>query len=215
MARLMPPAKALNPVHMRRHIKESFASTYLTIISIIQGVALSALYSVVEPRYEHFGIAQWIMVAATLLLIIATWHLFMINALAFKWVLSLMDSLVPFLLGTLELFVIECITLDQQTWLLALLVYYGATIPAYLNLRIRAVHDPDNQAVIGVIKKSWRWFHRWIYVTVVAQLSLWFASLTELEPAVLRIVLPGLSLVNLVLVLIQSLFYWSAIQRVP
>jgi len=95
-------SESLRPTRMRQHIKDSFASTYLTIISIIQGVALSVLYSTLEPRYEHLDVAEWLMVAATLLLLVATWHLYVINALAYAWVLSLVDSLVPFLPAPLE-----------------------------------------------------------------------------------------------------------------
>src|SRR3974377_599416 len=46
---------------MQRRLKESYGPTYLTLLSIIQGVALGDLASVVASGQKHFTLVQWVL----------------------------------------------------------------------------------------------------------------------------------------------------------
>ena len=67
------------PDHARLHrqLRGSFATTYLTLLSIIQGVALADLAVVVGGGYEHLTAIQWLMVAMNFFTIVSVWNHFM------------------------------------------------------------------------------------------------------------------------------------------
>jgi hypothetical protein len=55
-----PPA----PERVAQRLKEQFAPAYLTLTSIIQGVALTALVVRVEALYPQFGAVDWVLAVA-------------------------------------------------------------------------------------------------------------------------------------------------------
>ena len=55
-----PPA----PERVAQRLKEQFAPAYLTLTSIIQGVALTALVVRVEALYPRFGAVDWVLAVA-------------------------------------------------------------------------------------------------------------------------------------------------------
>src|SRR5687768_4549727 len=81
----------------------SFTSTYLTLTSIIQGVALAYLVVVVDDGFDSFRPATWILVVAMFLAIVAAWHEYMTAVSVLEWIPRLRDSLIPFALGGAEL----------------------------------------------------------------------------------------------------------------
>jgi hypothetical protein len=65
---------------LRAQLQGSFATTYLTMLSIIQGVALADLAGVVSGNYHHFTIVHWLLVATELGIIGEIWTHFMTHA---------------------------------------------------------------------------------------------------------------------------------------
>jgi hypothetical protein len=96
-----------------------FAPAYLTLTSIIQGVALSALVIRVEGNADHFGPANSLLAAATLLTFLLVWHEYLMQALASIWMPTLLDSAIPFAFLVAELFMAHFVYGDQRAWLLA------------------------------------------------------------------------------------------------
>src|SRR4029453_18201919 len=100
----------------------SFTPIYLTILSIIQAVALAELAKVVADGYAQFTPVQWALVLLTFLILIIIWNHVTTDAIAWVWIPDLRDSLIPFLLGAFELYQAHAIVAGLGPWLFGMFV---------------------------------------------------------------------------------------------
>jgi len=143
-----PPA----PERVSQRLKEQFAPAYLTLTSIIQGVALTALVVRVEALYPHFGAVDWVLAIATFLVFVDVWHEYLMTVLAYVWTPTLLDTLVPFGFLAAELFLAHFIN-DLRPWLLCYglvaLVGVGAWLHGQLRVRELAEENRDMHAILA------------------------------------------------------------------
>ena len=100
---------------MRDRAKEHFPMVLLTLLSIVQALALELLWShVVEADYLYESpldaLVTWIQIAATFTGLILIWVVYASNTMRFRWVPVTVDSVYPFIIGVLEFMLVE--TLD-------------------------------------------------------------------------------------------------------
>lgn len=114
----------------------SFTTTYLTLTSIIQGVALAYLVSVVDEEMHAFELANWLLVAATFLMIVAAWYEYVNAVTVFVWIPRLRDALIPFVLGGTELLLIRSLRSQSalETSYLAIGLISLVVLAAFLNM---------------------------------------------------------------------------------
>src|SRR5579864_5838832 len=108
------------PEMISQRLKGQFAPAYLTLTSIIQGVALSVLAARVEATYAQFDATDWLLTIATCLVFLVVWNEYLMQVLAFVWVPTLLDSLVPFAFLACELFMAHFVYHNLRGWLLTL-----------------------------------------------------------------------------------------------
>src|SRR5260370_39045585 len=108
-----------SPASVALRVKDQFAPAYLVLTSIIQGVALSTLVIRIQATSQHFEAADWLLAAATLLAFFGVWHEYLMQALAFGWMPTLLDSVVPFGFLVAELFMAHFVVGNHRAWLLA------------------------------------------------------------------------------------------------
>src|SRR5436305_12795114 len=60
-------------------LKDSLSPVYLTLLSVIQGVALTDLALVVGAGYPQFTVVRWLLVLVSLWMVITVWHTFTIH----------------------------------------------------------------------------------------------------------------------------------------
>lgn len=113
-------------------LKGQFAPAHLTLASIIQGVALSALVIRVEETYTRFDAVAWLLTAATFLVIVDIWHEDLMMVVAYVWLPTLYDSLIPFAFGAAELFLGFFVYGNARGWLLAYAGCYLVGVAAWL-----------------------------------------------------------------------------------
>jgi hypothetical protein len=143
---------SLTSASVRARLLSQFAPAYLTLTSIIQGVALSALVIRVEGNSDHFGPANWLLAAATLLTFLLVWHEYLMQALAYIWMPTLLDSAIPFALLVAELFMAHFVYGDQRAWLLAAGIGFSFGLAAYALRRSQTYrHQQENVGVVGAI----------------------------------------------------------------
>ena len=106
------------PASVAARLREQFAPAYLTLTSIIQGVALSTLVIRVEGMSEQFTLANWLLAVATLLAFLLVWHEYLMQALAYVWMPTLVDSAVPFGILITELFLAHFVYGNERVWFL-------------------------------------------------------------------------------------------------
>ena len=146
------------PHHQVLHhrLKDSFAPTYLTALSVIQGVALADLGSVVVAGYQQFTIVQWLLVVFTFLVLIIIWNQYAMQSSAVHWVPDFRDAAFPFMFGALELMLNHTIRLNLSAWLvvLAVLMSWGALVTWYSVLR--AKEEDENAQLLSLLNRETR-----------------------------------------------------------
>jgi len=146
------------PHHQVLHhrLKDSFAPTYLTALSVIQGVALADLGSVVVAGYQQFTIVQWLLVVFTFMVLIIIWNQYAMQSSAVHWVPDFRDAAFPFMFGALELMLNHTIRLNLSAWLvvLAVLMSWGALVTWYSVLR--AKEEDENAQLLSLLNRETR-----------------------------------------------------------
>jgi len=91
-------------------VEDSFRDVYLTLVSIIQGVALGYLVQVIGPDYRSLGVDHGARGAAIVAFIVAVWQEYMVGATTQAWIPGVLDSLAPFLIGVGEFLMISALS---------------------------------------------------------------------------------------------------------
>ena len=110
---------------LRSRLVEHFTPLYLTLLGIIQGVALAYLTERFTVTVPTLTLTVWLQAAGLLLTIIFVWHQWVVVTLAHVWLPTFTDAVIPFLFGVTELAMAYTLGPDATPWL-------GATTLAWL-----------------------------------------------------------------------------------
>jgi len=160
-----PPGDAVSA-----RLTGQFAPAYLTLASIIQGVALSALALRVEATYAGFDAAAWLLTLATFLIFLVVWHEYVLQVLAFVWLPTMLDTVVPFAFLAAELLLAHCVYRDLRLWLLALGLVGVAGMAAGLVSTLQTRAFPENHALVRALAPHHR--VHWVLNAAIVVLSL-------------------------------------------
>ena len=135
---------------MRSRAKAHLPHVLLTLLSIIQALALELFWSEVQTldalftlSWMAFGI--WIQVAATFLGILVIWVVYATTVMRFSWVPGISDSVVPFFVGLLQFTLIESLGVESSgSWFICLAVIFALMYGESHMIMRRARRDPDN-----------------------------------------------------------------------
>ncbi|HEV8193533.1 MAG TPA: hypothetical protein VGP82_18890, partial [Ktedonobacterales bacterium] len=192
-------------------LKEQFAPAYLTLTSIIQAVALSALVVRVEATYERFNAADWLLVIATLLAFLLIWHEYLMQALAYVWLPTLLDSLVPFAYLVVELFTAHLAYGDQRIWLLSVGIGFIVGVISWGTASIQSrAHASENRGVLEVVQATARARIYFNLVPCVLFLGGW-ALYDVLDLAQLQFVIALLAALLIALRIAATVPYWNRV----
>jgi hypothetical protein len=141
------------PQHQVLHhkMKDSFTASCLTVLSVIQGVALADLALVVVAGYQQFTLVQWLLVVMTFAILIIMWDAYMQQSLLWEWVPDIRDAAIPFVFGALELFLNHTISLSLSAWLFAFALLSGMGALANWHVRRRASKEPENAKMLSLL----------------------------------------------------------------
>ncbi len=156
----IPPEEGPPHIVLLEQLQGSFATIYLTMLSIIQGVALADLANVVAGNFGGFTIVNWLLVVAEFWLILEVWTHFMTDATSKGWIPGYVDSVLFFGLGGGELFLNHAIALGLKVWLFGMVGAAAAGLPILLFIRWREEHDVDDEALLAVLRKR-EPLHKW------------------------------------------------------
>lgn len=152
-----------NPARSRA--KEHFPAVLLTLLSIVQAIALELLWGhLVESSFLYELTAQailgWAQVLATLLAMILIWVVYASNVMRFSWVPVVSDSTYPFVIGIVEFWLVESLAPGSHgLWLVVMgFVFVAMTWIAQITMR-RARFDVDNSDFFkDVPQATWKDF---------------------------------------------------------
>lgn len=145
---------------MRSRAKEHLPHVLLTLLSIIQALALELFWSELQGLTYLFelswvGTSGWIQVAATFLGILVIWVVYATTVMRFSWVPSISDSVVPFFVGLLQFILIESLGVESAgLWFFSLAIIIAIMHGESHMIMRRARQDPDNAEFFEQISRA-------------------------------------------------------------
>jgi hypothetical protein len=137
---------------IRDRTKRHFPMVLLTLLSIVQALALELLWSHVLSTDYLFEqtlttLNAWVQLVATFLGLVLIWVVYASNAMRFRWVPVTSDSVYPFLIGVLQFMLVETLGPGKTgQWLVILAAIYAVMVRVSHTTMKRARRDPDNDA---------------------------------------------------------------------
>lgn len=130
-------------------LRDSFAPSYLTLISIIQGVLLGVMFQLLSesPLVLHADRSAAVCVANNVVIIALVWNEYRMGSSMYRWVPSLIDAVIPFAVGGFQAALI--LTIGRPlAWLGWLATFYLAGVAAFENMYRRSAEEQRNAFVI-------------------------------------------------------------------
>lgn len=131
-------------------LRDSFAPSYLTLISIIEGVLLGLMFQLLSdgrPVLRAWDPAV-LLVANNVMVIALVWNEYRMGSSMFRWVPSLVDAVIPFAVGGLQAAMILSVS-HPLAWLGWLATFYMAGAIAFENMYRRSAEEQRNAFVLG------------------------------------------------------------------
>ncbi len=174
----------MNSIRMRA--RENFPPVLLTLLSIIQAIALESVWDQARHRPELYSaswdaLLGWLQIAVTLNIIVLIWMIYVGLVMRFRWTPAMTDSIMPFLVGLIQFMLIDLMGPDNLgKWTLVLgLIAVVMTYLDHSSMR-RARRDPDNREFFEKVPAAvWRDFIPQgisVIFSVLAGTWLWYSS---------------------------------------
>ncbi len=139
---------AVNQISKRA--KTNFPAVLLTLLSIVQALALELLWEHVSNRpmllqLSDASVLGWLQITATLLGILLIWVIYSSLVMRFSWVPTTTDSIFPFLIGIVEFAQINRLASDNiGGWFVVSGALFGVVAWISQVSMKRARQDSDN-----------------------------------------------------------------------
>lgn len=172
--------------NIRNRARKNFPSVLLTLLSIIQAIALESLWGHARDRPELYAyswdaLLGWLQIAVTLNVIVLIWMIYVGLVMRFRWTPAMTDSILPFLVGLIQFLMIDLMGPENLgKWILVLgLIAVVVTYLDHSAMR-RARRDPDNREFFEKIPAAeWRDFIPQgisVLFSLVAGTWLWYSG---------------------------------------
>jgi hypothetical protein len=167
---------------IRTRAQAHFPTVLLTLISIIQALALELMWSkIVESEwlwnFDVQAFIGWGMVMAAFLGILQIWVMYSTMVMGFIWQPYLRDSIIPFIIGIQQFMLIALIGEEFDTFWLYVLgsIFITGNWVSHSSFR-RARQDPENDEFFGKTNPATlRDF--WLVATIVTGLVVFAISI--------------------------------------
>ena len=143
-SRMTEPIEPFSPDVLKRRIVEIFPAGYLTMIAIIQGVALGVTIVTTQQQLQdqratinRFTVAAQAL--AVFVAIVVITHRYLILTIDDRWAPTIFDTLIPYALGVGEITTAVVIG-RNATWWIAVSVLFLAAAGTYAYTYVRGVH---------------------------------------------------------------------------
>ena len=150
---------------MRARAKQQLPSVLLTLLSIIQALALELLWGRIGESEYLFGggwpaVVGWTQILAVVIGVLQIWFAYTSLVMRFVWTPSLNDLLVPFGVGLLEFTLIELLgPASLPAWFATLALTFALVMWATHVSYRQARRDPANDEFFAAIEPAgWRDF---------------------------------------------------------
>lgn len=146
---------------------QAHSGFYLTLVSIMQGLALGYLLQVLTAEVTSLGyltLLTTFQALTSLVIIVIVWHEYAIGTILFRWKLDLLDSAIPFLFGIAQYVMIAAISIPTTNhilsqsrfslWLWTQPAFCLVSCVAYWNQYKKAIVDEDAKYVKSAPRRN-------------------------------------------------------------
>lgn len=136
---------------IRDRAKDQFPTVLLTLLSIVQALALEFLWDHSRHRPELYetswaALLGWLQIAASLNVIILIWLAYAGMVMRFRWTPTTADSVLPFFVGLIQFLMIDIMGPDKLgRWILVLALIFSTMSFVSHRVMRRARRDPANR----------------------------------------------------------------------
>ena len=133
---------------------ESNRTFYLTLTSMIQSLAMGYLLTSIDFTAMP-PIADVLQAVATFTLIILVWHEYAISTMLFVWVVDLWDSVIPFVFGFTEFFIISTLNtrkFGSEWWFIGLSGFAIVSLLAFINQYSKSAAHKENDFAVSLLR---------------------------------------------------------------
>jgi hypothetical protein len=147
---------------IRERAKDLFPSVLMTLLSIIQALALEFLWGRIHDadvlwQFDLAALSGWLQIAAAMIGILQVWLFYISVVMRFRWIPHARDMLLPFGIGVLEfVFVDLTATPYLSGWLVSLALVYALSAAVAQDMFVRARREPENQEFFGSVAPATR-----------------------------------------------------------
>ena len=199
------------PEIVSQRLKGQLAPAYLTLTSIIQGVALAFLATRVEATYARFDAADWLLTTATFLGFLTLWNEYLMQILMFVWMPTLVDSLVPFAFLASELFTAHFVYQGLRNWLLSLGLTFVVGIIASIVTSTQARTFPEENRDVARALTPLIWVRAVLSAVILVLCLAGWALYDVLRLEQVQAIVALIALVAIILFLGSSVPYWNRV----
>ena len=136
---------------MRDRAKDMFPTVLLTLLSIVQALALEFLWDHTRNRTELLELSVsvipgWMQIAATFSVIIIIWLMYAGMLMRFRWTPTTADSVFPFLVGLIQFLMIDIMGEELfALWVIVVALTFGSLVFIDHRAMKRARRDKANR----------------------------------------------------------------------
>ena len=148
---------------IRERATEQFPTVLLTLLSIVQALALEFLWTHLRERTDLYEVSWtalfgWLQIGASLNGIILIWLTYVGLTMRFRWTPSTADSVMPFFVGLVEFFMIDMLGPGKMgPWLMLMAMIFSTMIVLSYHVMRRARRDPSNDEFFALFSPAtWR-----------------------------------------------------------
>lgn len=145
---------------IRNRAKDQFPTVLLTLLSIVQALALEFLWDHTRNRTDLLEISVavipgWMQIVATLTVIILIWLMYAGMLMRFRWTPTTLDSIFPFLVGLIQFLMIDTMGANNfALWIIVLALTFGILVTINHHAMRRARHDPANSEFFDLFEPA-------------------------------------------------------------
>ena len=199
------------PEIISQRLKGQLAPAYLTLTSIIQGVAFAFLATRVEATYAGFDTTDWLLTTATFVGFLTLWNEYLMQILMFVWVPTLVDSLVPFAFLASELFTAHFVYHSLRSWLLSLGLTFVVGTIASIVTSMQARTLPEENRDVARALTPLTWVRAALSTTILVFCLAGWALYDALRLEQAQVVVALVALIAITLFLGSSVPYWNRV----
>jgi hypothetical protein len=207
---------------LSQRVLSSFSTIYITLASVIQGSIFVLLVTYSALNFTQWKTAvPWLQVASTYIIVMILWHMYLLAALSFVWVVTIFDTIIHFTLGAAEMVLVFSISDDPHNWLgsVTIFAFLGTLAVAYTDFKSKSsIYREENRHALKFVG---HWNRTIVLLTLTACLvfgSLYYLAVSNESPIAGyglqgSIALSSIAFGQLVIYIFVSAAYWHRIVK--